>query len=73
MEEKEKEPTKIEVSRNGVIVDVNPEDLTLDELCQRLDYIQIDSDSFIPDQEIAEGYAVIEEAIRRLRDGVSAP
>jgi hypothetical protein len=69
----EKEPTKIEVNRNGVIVDVNPEDLTLDELCQRLDYIQIDSDSFIPDQEIDEGYAVIEEAIRRLRDGVSAP
>ena len=43
----EKEPTEIEVDRNGEIVYVNPEDLTLDELCQRLDYIQIDSDSFI--------------------------
>ena len=68
----EKEPTEIEVDRNGEIVYVNPEDLTLDELCQRLDYIQIDSDSFISDQEIAEGYAVIEEAIRRLCDGVPA-
>ena len=66
----EKEPTKIEVERNGEIVYVNPEDLTLDELCQRLDYIQIDSDSFMSDQEIAEGYAVIEEAIRRLRNEV---
>lgn len=63
---------KIEVERNGEIVYVNPEDLTLDELCRRLDYIQIDSDSFLPNKEIAEGYAVIDEAIRRLRNGVPA-
>ena len=66
------EPMKIEVERNGEIVHVNPEDLTLDELCRRLDYIQIDSDSFLPNKEIAEGYAVIDEAIRRLRDAVPA-
>ena len=66
------EQIKIEVERNGEIVYVSPEDLTLDELCQRLDYIQIDSDSFLPNKEIAEGYAVIDEAIRRLRNGVPA-
>ena len=57
----------IEAERDGKSVMVKPEDLTVDELCQALDRITIDSDEFVSNQEIAEGYAAINEAIRRLR------
>ena len=57
----------IEVERDGKFVMVKPEDLTVDELCRALDRIAIDSDEFVSNQEIAEGYAAINEAIRRLR------
>ena len=56
----------IEVERNGKYVKVTPEELTNAELCECLSYIQIDSDEFISEQEIDEGYAAINEAIRRL-------
>jgi len=59
---------KIEVRRDGAFVEVEPEELTTDELCDQLNYIQIDSDEFIPQKEIDAGYAAISEAIRRLRE-----
>ena len=57
---------KIEVSRNDKWVQVNPSELTNEELCECLSNIQIDSDEFLSQQEIDEGYAAIDEAIRRL-------
>ena len=57
---------KIEVEREGKWVKVNPKDLTAEELCDALGRIQIDSDEFLSPQEIAEGYAAINEAARRL-------
>ena len=56
----------IKVERNDKLVDVNPKELTNSELCECLSNIQIDSDEFISNQEIDEGYAAIDEAIRRL-------
>jgi hypothetical protein len=56
----------IEVERNGEWVNVNPEELTNEELCRCLSYIQIESDEFLPQKEIDEGYAAINEALRRL-------
>lgn len=56
----------IEVQRNSKWVNVNIEELTDAELCECLSNIQIDSDEFISKKEIDEGYAVINEAIRRL-------
>jgi len=56
----------IEVERNGKWVNVNPEELTDSELCECLSNIQIDSDEFISNKEINEGYAAINEAVRRL-------
>lgn len=58
--------TKIEVSRNDKQVLVSPEELTNEELCECLSNIQIESDEFLSQQEIDEGYAAIYEAIRRL-------
>ena len=57
---------KIEVSRNDKWVQVNPSELTNEELCDCLSNIQIDSDEFLSQREIDEGYAAINEAIRRL-------
>ena len=57
----------IEVERDGKWVQVNPEDLTTDELCWALDMIQISPDSFLSQKEIDEGYAAIVEAERRLQ------
>lgn len=57
----------IEAERGGKSVMVKPEDLTADELCEALDRITIDSDEFLSNQEIDEGYTAIGEAIRRLR------
>ena len=56
----------IEVQRNDEWVNVKPEELTNEELCDCLSNIQIDSDEFLSQQEIDEGYAAIDEAIRRL-------
>ena len=56
----------IEVSRNDKWVQVNPNELTNEELCECLSRIMLDSDEFIPQHEIDEGYAAINEAIRRL-------
>ena len=56
----------IEIQRNGKWVNVHPNELTNSELCECLSIIQIDSDEFLSEQEIDEGYAVINEAIRRL-------
>lgn len=56
----------IEVNRNEEWVKVKPEELTNAELCECLSCIMLDSDEFIPQQEIDEGYAAIQEAIRRL-------
>lgn len=51
---------------NGKPLDDNPEELTDSELCECLSNTQIDSDEFLSKQEIDEGYAAIDEAIRRL-------
>ena len=59
---------KIEVNRNGKYIHVEPKELTNNELCEKLSYIQLDSDEFISNSEIEEGYTVIGEAIRRLED-----
>lgn len=59
---------KIEVNRNGEYAHVEPKELTNSELCEKLSYIQLDSDEFVSDSEIEEGYAVIGEAMRRLED-----
>lgn len=56
----------IEVNRNEEWVQVNPNELTNGELCECLSRIMLDSDEFIPQKEIDEGYAAINEAIRRL-------
>ena len=56
----------IEVERNGKYVKVEPGELTNLELCECLSNIQIESDEFLSNQEIDEGYAAINEAIRRL-------
>lgn len=56
----------IEVQRNNKWVNVNPKELTDAELCECLSNIQIDSDEFLSKREIDEGYAAIDEAIRRL-------
>lgn len=58
---------RIEVKREGKWVKVIPKDLTADELCKALMRIQIDSDEFLSPQEIAEGYAAINEAAKRLQ------
>lgn len=58
--------TKIEVQRNEEWVQVNPNELTNAELCECLSLIMLDSDEFISQKEIDEGYAAIQEAIRRL-------
>ena len=58
----------IEVERNGKWVNVNPNELTNLELCECLSNIQIESDEFLSKQEIDEGYAAINEAIRRLSE-----
>ena len=57
---------KIEVEREGKWVKVIPKDLTAEELCDALGRIQIESDEFLSPQEIAEGYAAINEAANRL-------
>ena len=56
----------IEVQRNEEWVNVKPEELTNSELCECLSIIMLDSDEFLPQKEIDEGYAAIQEAIRRL-------
>ena len=56
----------IEVQRSDKLVQVEPSELTDAELCECLSNIQIDSDEFVSKQEIDEGYAAIDEAIRRL-------
>lgn len=57
----------IEVERDDKWVQVNPEDLTTDELCWALDMIQIFPDSFLSQKEIDEGYTALKEAVRRLQ------
>ena len=59
----------IEVERNGQWLQLNPEDLTTDELCWCLDAIQIQPDEFLSQKEVNEGYAAIVEAVRRLQGG----
>lgn len=56
----------IEVERDGKLVQVEPSELTNLEICECLSNIQIDSDEFVSKREIDEGYAAINEAIRRL-------
>jgi len=55
----------IEVQRNDKWVNVNLNELTDAELCECLSNIQLDSDDFASKQEIDEGYASINETIRR--------
>ena len=56
----------IGVNRNGKWIQMNPHELTNAELCECLSNIQIESDEFLSHKEIDEGYAAINEAIRRL-------
>ena len=49
--------------------DVDPKDLPLKDLIYILDHIGIDvSDCWMPETEKKEGYAAIDEAIRRLKE-----
>ena len=68
----EKSEVLVEVFRDNEYLLVPPGMLTTEELCMALDRIQIDSDEFVSQQEISEGYAAINEAIRRLegKEGV---
>ena len=56
----------VEVLRMGKWVKVKPIDMTTPELADKLSSILIDSDEFVSDKEIGEGYASINEAVRRL-------
>ena len=56
------------IERNGKLVQVKPSELTNLELCECLSNIQIESDEFLSNQEIDEGYVAINEAIRRLSE-----
>lgn len=48
--------------------DVDPKDLPLKDLIYILDHISIDvSECWLPDTAKKEGYAAIDEAIRRLK------
>lgn len=58
--------TTIEVQRHGQWLHLPPKELTTIELCDKLGQIQIESDDFQSPQEVAEGYAAIKEASRRL-------
>ena len=49
----------IEVNRDDEWVQVPPEELTISELRDSLLCIMLDSDKFIPQKEIDEGYAAI--------------
>lgn len=59
--------TGIEVQRDGGWTVVKPGELTAEELCEALCWIKLDSDELVPDREIKQGYAAINEAISRLR------
>lgn len=58
----------VEIDRDGEWVQVEPSELTDLELCDCLSRIQIDSDEFLSNKEVMEGYIAIKEAIRRLED-----
>lgn len=58
----------IEVFRDDKWVRLKPVELTNVELCECLSNIQLDSDEFVSQSEIDEGYAAINEAIRRLEN-----
>ena len=58
----------IEIDRDGRWVQVDPKELTNQELCRVLSHIQIDSDEFVSEKEVMEGYIAIHEAIRRLNN-----
>ena len=61
-----KDEKTVWVQRDEKWIRVPTRDLTTFELCYKLNCIQLDSDEFLSGEEIAEGYNVIEEAIRRL-------
>ena len=60
----------VNVFRNGKWIEVAPNDLSVGELCDalsRIDIGEVDSyGNFRPKSECDSGYAVIEEAIKRL-------
>lgn len=58
----------VEIDRDGEWVQVEPGELTDLELCDCLSRIQIDSDEFLSEKEVMEGYIAIKEAIRRLEE-----
>lgn len=59
---------KINVNRNGEIIEVYPRDLTTSELCRELQDISIDtSECWMPETAGNEGRAAINEAIRRIK------
>ena len=58
----------VEIDRDGEWVQVEPGELTDLELCDCLSRIQIDSDEFLSEKEVMEGYIAIKEAILRLEE-----
>lgn len=58
----------VEIDRDGEWVQVESGELTDLELCDCLSRIQIDSDEFLSEKEVMEGYIAIKEAIRRLEE-----
>ena len=75
LEERRMKTMTIEVNRDDEWIQVKPEELTTSELCECLSNIQIETDEFLSQKDIDEGYSASNEAIRRLsshgRDGKS--
>ena len=58
----------IQMERDGKWEQIEPKDLTTGKLCELLSRITLDSDEFLSNSDIEEGYAAIREAMRRLEE-----
>ena len=58
---------KVEATRDGKIVLVEPEDLTTEELCEALEWLHLDK-SELHEDEVPGELAAVNEAIKRLRE-----
>lgn len=58
---------KVEAMRDGKIVLVEPEDLTIEELCEALEWIHFSRDELYED-DVLKDKAAVNEAIKRLQE-----
>ena len=58
---------KVEATRDGKIVLVEPEDLTTDELCEALEWLHLDK-SELHEDEVPGELAAVNEAVKRLQE-----